>query len=454
MLDIRMLGLIIGLGNFGFALLVILYAASQPVPNRALNLLKWTKLSSGVGITLGMLSTLPFFFSVALANLFFICSRGLELLVYFELLKIKHWERRIAWSLPVVLVAHQAMLIFLSSRTPAVIVQSLIAALVYAGIAYMLFTARLPGRRLPLAMASLATLGGVAFFGRAVKGVLVGHLSVFENTPINVVMYFVGYLGSIASTFGVLLLIKQQDDLDLRRAMQEVGRAESEQRQLLTMAAHEFRTPAAMIKTSLDSLAYFQASITPEVGQRLANIRQAAQRMIHLANHLISQDRFVELALHPERQRIDLTELVADIVASYPGDAAIDIELPDSEVWAEVDPTLLGIAVNNLLDNAVRYSRQPDGSPSPVRVDLQAGPAAITIGVADQGPGIADEAKEKVFERFYNLKGSSSHGIGLSIVRTVAIAHGGRVIARDHFPRGTEMVLTLPVPPPGSVPLP
>lgn len=229
---------------------------------------------------------------------------------------------------------------------------------------------------------------------------------------------------------------------DLVRALKEVEKAESDQRQLLSMASHEFRTPAAMIKASLDSLAYLKDSVPPEVAQRLTNIGKASMRLNDLANSLISHDRMQELSMNPKKSETDLCELVRGVVRNYPAEANLQACLPEVAVTLSFDPVLVTIALHNLIDNALRHNEATDGA---VRITLQEAGGWVELRVADCGSGIPDQDKEGVFERFFSSRSGPSNGLGLSIVRSVARSHGGDVRALDNLPKGTVMVVGFPV---------
>ncbi len=250
-----------------------------------------------------------------------------------------------------------------------------------------------------------------------------------------------------------LLGLLQQENLQLEAkvlartqalegALKEVEKAEQDQRQLLSMASHEFRTPAAIIKASLDSLAYLKQSIPPEVDQRLQNISKASQRLNQLANSLISHDRLKELSVQPKKVNTDLRQLVLNVLATYPSDSALQAQLPDHPVSVQLDPLLITIALHNLIDNALRHS---EAGATAVTVSLLTSPDAVALQVADLGPGIADADKENVFERFFSSRSSPSAGLGLSIVQTIARSHGGQAVATDNTPQGTVMVISLPL---------
>ena len=241
----------------------------------------------------------------------------------------------------------------------------------------------------------------------------------------------------------------------LSKALHDVQQAESSQRQLLAMASHEFRTPAAWIKASLDSLVILKNQIPPEIATRLANMRQASVRMIGLANDLINEDRLHELALRPHTVALDLRQLVVDVMARYAANPEVVADLPAGPVHITADAALLGIALHNLIDNALRHGLPAPPEQQVIRVSLQVLTDRVELQVADNGPGIPDSKKQWVFERYHagpyrdfadsDGNVSTSSGLGLSIMQDIALAHGGQALVRDNQPHGAILVLSLPI---------
>ncbi len=241
----------------------------------------------------------------------------------------------------------------------------------------------------------------------------------------------------------------------LSKALQDVQQAESAQRQLLSMASHEFRTPAAWIKSSLDSLVILKDQIPPEIAKRLTNMRHASLRMIGLANDLINEDRLHELSLKPHMAALDLRQLASEVMARYDANPEVLAELGTGVLQITGDAALLGIALHNLIDNALRHGQPAAPERQLIRVSLQVQNDRVEFQVADNGPGIPDSKKEWVFERYHagpyrdfadtNGMTSTSSGLGLSIVQDIAQAHGGLAVLRDVHPHGVMLVLSLPI---------
>ena len=247
----------------------------------------------------------------------------------------------------------------------------------------------------------------------------------------------------------------QHRTASLSMALHDVQQAESSQRQLLAMASHEFRTPAAWIKASLDSIEILQSQVPPEIARRLTNMRQASVRMIGLANDLINEDRLHELALKPHSAALDLHQLAVEVMARYSADPQVVADLPEGPLYITGDSALLAIALHNLIDNAVRHGRPHEPEHQRVSVSLKVLPGHVELQVADNGPGIAESKRESVFERYHagpyrdfndnEGKASTSSGLGLSIVQDIAHAHGGHALVRDNKPHGAMLVLSLPI---------
>jgi signal transduction histidine kinase len=241
----------------------------------------------------------------------------------------------------------------------------------------------------------------------------------------------------------------------LSKALHDVQQAESSQRQLLAMASHEFRTPAAWIKASLDSMDILKAQVPPEIATRLVNMRQASLRMIGLANDLINEDRLHELALKPHRAALDLRQLVSEVAARYASNPDVVTDLPDEPLHITGDAALLSIALHNLIDNALRHGRPAAPERQAVSVSLKVLPGHVELRVADNGPGIPVAKWEWVFERYHagayrdssesDGPASTSSGLGLSIVQDIAHAHDGQAVVRDNQPHGAILVLSLPI---------
>lgn len=232
---------------------------------------------------------------------------------------------------------------------------------------------------------------------------------------------------------------------ELELSLAQLHRTEAGQRQLLTTLSHEFRTPAALIKASLDSLRILQADVPEAVQLRIDNIEVAALRLRDLCNNLLTLERLQQQSIAPIKTPVDLAELVRRVAMAHPESARIRIIAPGQSLMLNLDATLITSMLNNLLDNACAHVNL---DLSPVTLTLTAGgsssvAASATMLVADLGPGIPDEHKEAIFKQHHSSSRDLAKGIGLAIVREIVHAHGGSVHVTNNHPTGTVFVLSL-----------
>jgi two-component system sensor histidine kinase TctE len=237
-------------------------------------------------------------------------------------------------------------------------------------------------------------------------------------------------------------LIRAMNDLLARLAG-----AISAQQRFIADAAHQLRTPIAGLKTQTE-LALRQSQLT-EVQGTLRQLQTATERSTRLINQLLSLARS-EPGAGRERaaERFDLARLARDTTTEWvPLALARKIDLGyDGEDGAQAvagDPLLLREMLSNLIDNAIRYSREG----GQVTVRVAGGPREVVLSVEDNGPGIPEPERSRVFERFYRVLGSGAEGagLGLAIVREIALSHGAEVTLADAASgRGTLVRVSFP----------
>ena len=197
-------------------------------------------------------------------------------------------------------------------------------------------------------------------------------------------------------------------------------------------AAHELRTPLAALKTQTQ-VALKTADLT-EQRKILQNVVAGVDRCAHVVQQLLILNRLAPEASELEgTTKFDLSKLTAEIIAQI-GHLALeknlDIELiAGKPAFMAGNPTAIGILIRNLVDNAIRYT--PAGGAIDVLVEKK--PTGILLAVIDNGPGIAEELRKRVFERFYRILGHKSpgSGLGLAIVQQIAKLHNAKVKIGD-----------------------
>ncbi|GAA1879548.1 sensor histidine kinase [Streptantibioticus ferralitis] len=219
------------------------------------------------------------------------------------------------------------------------------------------------------------------------------------------------------------------------RSMRPALLSLEQQERLLADAAHELRTPVAVMRGAVDV-----AEATPSaLAVHLPRIRRASDRMSDVIENLLVRGRLQAGVDAVRREPVRLDQLVEAVCEDFPpGDHRIRLDAQESA--ACVDPSLVRLAVRNLLDNAARHGATPTG-PGAGWADITVMVRGAEISVADRGPGIDPADLPALFARFHSPSGGT--GIGLSLVQWVADAHRGSVQARRLPDGGTVFVLRL-----------
>ena len=216
------------------------------------------------------------------------------------------------------------------------------------------------------------------------------------------------------------------------------------ERAFMADAAHELRTPLTALHLQLGALA--RAATDAERAEAMGKLSEGVLRTIRLVEQMLALGR-QEPRAEPARTRFALDELAREVVAELvPLADARQIDLGISEaqsVLIQGERDAVATLIRNLVDNAVRYT------PETGRVDVSverttASPAQAVIRVTDNGPGIAPQERDRVFDRFYRQPGTRSpgSGLGLAIVKAIAGAHGATV-ELDAAPGGRGVAVTV-----------
>ncbi|MFI6013652.1 DUF4118 domain-containing protein [Streptomyces sp. NPDC051243] len=220
---------------------------------------------------------------------------------------------------------------------------------------------------------------------------------------------------------------------------------------LLAAVSHDLRTPLAGIKASVSSLRSDDVAWSEEdEAELLLGIEEGADRLDHLVGNLLDMSRLQTGTVTPLIRDIDLDEVVPMALVGVPEDS-VELDVPETLPMVAVDPGLLERSVANLVENAVKYS--PDGRP--VLVSASAIADRVEVRVVDRGPGVPDEAKERIFapfQRYGDAPRGAGVGLGLAVARGFAEANGGTLNAEDTPGGGLTMVLTLRAAPRGGEP--
>jgi two-component system OmpR family sensor kinase len=219
------------------------------------------------------------------------------------------------------------------------------------------------------------------------------------------------------------------------------------ERAFMADAAHELRTPLTALHLQLGELA--RASTESERAEAMGKLSEGMQRAIRLVEQMLALAR-QEPRAEQARTRFALDELGREIVAELvplADSRRIDLGMSEAQaVFVRGERDTVATLIRNLVDNAVRYT--PAGGRVDVSVERSAAlPAWAVVRVVDNGPGIAPEDRERVFDRFYRRPGTRlpGSGLGLAIVKAIAVAHGATVELGDAADgRGLAVTVALP----------
>jgi signal transduction histidine kinase len=217
---------------------------------------------------------------------------------------------------------------------------------------------------------------------------------------------------------------------------------------------HELKTPLTGIRSLAETLQFGRITSPERAGEFVGAIVRETDRLARLINNVLDFSRLERGTARLRLERTDLAELVRSTVEAFKASLGDDdggriiVETPAEGVPAVVDADSMSRAVTNLLDNAWKYSRPP----REIRASLAAADGRATISVSDNGIGIPAAQHRKIFRKFYRVDSSLSAetqgaGLGLSLVKAYAEAHGGRVDLQAKPGEGSTFTITVPLAP-------
>jgi signal transduction histidine kinase len=233
-----------------------------------------------------------------------------------------------------------------------------------------------------------------------------------------------------------------------------LSQANAAKNRFLGMAAHDLRNPLASIRGLAEFLRDGAVGpLTPDQIDLIKTIHGASQSMLDMVNELLDLATIESGELKLSRQPHNLVELIARSVAltnmeAHKKKTHITFDAPPSPVILRLDQAKMRQVIDNLLSNAVKYS--PPGSAIDVLVQFDPERGTSSFSVRDEGPGIPENERDKLFKDFGRLSvqptgGEKSTGLGLAICRKIVEAHHGSIVAENLPTRGCEFRVTLPI---------
>ena len=227
--------------------------------------------------------------------------------------------------------------------------------------------------------------------------------------------------------------------------LERLNNAFSAQRQFTGNAAHELRTPLALMQAQLELFSAEHPDVRPETAEFLALLREQTERLTRLTKTLLEMSNLRQVARNEQIQLAPMIEEIFTDLAPLVEKRGITLEADGDGVMTGSDALIYRL-IFNLTENAVKYNR-PGGS---VRVCVIQETEKLLIRVSDTGCGIPDEYQQSIFQPFFRVDKSRSReyggaGLGLSLVWEIANLHGGSVWVEESSEKGTTIAVELPV---------
>jgi len=254
----------------------------------------------------------------------------------------------------------------------------------------------------------------------------------------------------VAGFLMTLVLIRR-----LRSAREEqerLAQISAAQQELISIVSHELRTPVAgvlgFLETSLD---HWDTMDDPQRRSAVARAAANARRLQAMARDVLDTQTLETGQLVQVMGPVELVAEVRDAVEAQrevDGERSFEVEVPDEHLWVSADADRIQQVLANLLDNA----RKNAPVVAPIHVTLRAVDGEAEVAVRDQGPGITDEARERIFDKFVRGRGESvtGTGLGLYISRQIVQAHGGRIWVESEPGQGATFRFRIPLTPAGT----
>jgi signal transduction histidine kinase len=236
---------------------------------------------------------------------------------------------------------------------------------------------------------------------------------------------------------------------ELQSSYEKLRRSEQMRDELVHMIVHDLRSPLTAMVANLELLREDGASLSEASREDVARSLHTARHMMRLINGVLDVSKMEADKMILQRSECDLIALVGAVLADFKGligARALSFEHTEPSLVALVDEQVLTRIVQNLLANALRVT-QAKGN---IRVSLAAQGEAIILRVSDDGPGVAPELRERIFEKFAQAEDrktrkTQTSGLGLTFCKLAVEAHGGQIGVDSEPGKGASFWFTLPI---------
>lgn len=245
---------------------------------------------------------------------------------------------------------------------------------------------------------------------------------------------------SEGTTFLLLILIGA---VYIYRSVRRQFKLQRQQQNFVMAVTHELKTPIAVSRLNLETLQKYQLDETKK-HKLLQMTLQETLRLDTLINNILLSSQLDGHSYKVSKEDINFSLLAKDVVQQFANrypDRPLQPSIED-EVELVGDPLLLKLLVSNLLENANKYSPRE----KPITIKLYRQNEDILLEVIDEGPGVPDEEKKKVFDKFYRIGSEQTRrtqgtGLGLYLCKKIAADHNATIQVKDHKPQGSKFIV-------------
>ena len=228
------------------------------------------------------------------------------------------------------------------------------------------------------------------------------------------------------------------------RSVRRQFRMQLQQQNFMMAVTHELKTPIAVARLNLETLQRY--SLDPEKQSKLIRMTlQETGRLTSLTNNILISSQLEGGGYQASRDELDLSDLLKDCLQDarqrFPERQFIESITQDADIKG--DPLLLQMLINNLLENANKYSPKD----KPIRAVLERQQGVVRLQIIDEGEGIDDAEKKKIFTKFYRIGNESTRktqgtGLGLYLCNIIAKSHNADISVTNNTPQGSNFAVT------------
>ena len=279
-------------------------------------------------------------------------------------------------------------------------------------------------------LVAAVTLGGQPIGGLALKGAVLSD-------------------GALQALLNLVAIALERVRTEEAANRAEVARQSEEFKStLLDAIAHEFKTPLTSIKAASTSILTDSAALSPQLRELTTIIDEETDRLSLLVTEAVHVSQIDAGKIHLEKQPLVLKEILERVLGSFGPrleGRSLGLEIGERLPPVSADADLVSLALRQLIDNGLKYSPPA----SPIGITAGAEGDRVVIRVRDQGPGIPERERERVFDKFYRRDSARDlvpgSGLGLHIAREIARAHGGDLWVESAPGSGSGFCMAIPV---------